>query len=136
MSFISLLPPGHCLAGLIRGSSCWCGFTCIWHILMTPAVLLSEESIRHPGCHLGRFASTPAHLGGSGPWAAYWQFVLCVWRICHDFCRCSASDASDPDSSSLDTGRGMDKKLRVLTWGLPLRWLKAVLLYVMGKSWP
>ena len=37
-----------------------------------------------------------------------------------------ASDASDPDSSLLDTGRGMDRKLRVLTWDLPLRQLKAV----------
>ena len=44
-----------------------------------------------------------------------------------------ASDASDPDSSLLDTGRGMDRKFRVLTWGLPLRWFKAVSLYVMGS---
>ena len=44
-----------------------------------------------------------------------------------------ACDASDSDSSSLDTGRGMDRKLRVLTWGLPCRWLEAVSLYVMGS---
>ena len=44
-----------------------------------------------------------------------------------------ASDACDPDLSFLDTGRGMNRKLRVLTWGFPLRWLKAVSLYVMGS---
>ena len=43
------------------------------------------------------------------------------------------SDASDPDSSLLDTGREMDRKLRVLTWDLSCRWLKAVSLYVMGS---
>ena len=32
-----------------------------------------------------------------------------------------ASDVSDSDSSSLDTGSGMDIKLRFLTWGLPCR---------------
>ena len=41
------------------------------------------------------------------------------------------SDASHFNLSSLDTGRGMDGKLRVPTWDLPCRQCKAVSLYMM-----
>ena len=38
------------------------------------------------------------------------------------------SNASVTDSSLLDIGRGMDRKLSILTWSLPLRQLRAFLL--------
>ena len=44
----------------------------------------------------------------------------------------SAGACAASESSLQDTGSSMDTKLRVLTWGLPCRWLKAVSLYVMG----
>ena len=48
----------------------------------------------------------------------------------------TASGASASDhisSSSLESGSGMGRRLKVLTWGLPCRWLKVVSLYVMGN---
>ena len=46
----------------------------------------------------------------------------------------AGASASDPVSSSLlESGSGMDMRLKVLTWGLPCRWLKAVSLHMMGS---
>ena len=46
----------------------------------------------------------------------------------------TGASASDPVSSfSLDSGRGMERKFKVLTWGLPCRQLKAVALYEVGS---
>ena len=36
------------------------------------------------------------------------------------------SDTSVPAPSSLDSGRGMGRKLSILTWGFPLRKLRPV----------
>ena len=53
---------------------------------------------------------------------------LSCW--CGDSAMTSAglSNASVTDSSLLDIGRGMDRKLSILTWSLPLRQLRAFLL--------
>ena len=55
--------------------------------------------------------------------------------VCGESALTSAdASASDPISLlSLESGRGMDRRLKVLTWHIPCRWLKAVLLYVMGS---
>ena len=94
---------------------------------MTPAVVLNEEAVRHVGCLLGAPVirmglALGLHIGN----------LSCV---CGESATTSActSDVFDPDSSSVDTERGMDRKLRVLPWGLPLRQLKAVSLYIMGS---
>ena len=107
---------------LVREMSC-----CFWYIfsaLVTPAPDLGRWSVLGTAGLVRDI--TAGHWGVSRPGALVGD--TSCW--CGESAMTSAglSDASVLDSSLLDVGRGMDRKLRALTWGLLLRWrwLKAV----------
>ena len=88
---------------------------------------LGEEHVGCAGCHLSGLVgdSSPGCWGKSG------LGLLVIYSSCvhgESALTSAGASASDPISlSSLVRGKGMDRKLRVLTWGLPYRQLKTVL---------
>ena len=86
---------------------------------MTPALVLGKECVRCARCCLSGAVGdcTPGHWGESSPGLLVGD-SSCV----HGESALTSAGVSVSDSVpllSLVIGRGMDRKLRVLTWGLP-----------------